>query len=1198
MARSRKRHYFRAIFRRIRFYLPLALLLLVAMVLFLPLSPPWLARWGEERLSRALGAEVAFERLELTLASATVEVFGVALGGGEEPFRVGSIRLSGSFAGLISGGGRWPAQVTLDSPSPISAVRGAGGGWELDGPGRTLLGMIQRAPTPPGDAATTPTLSHASPMISGPERTPHLFLREVELRFPASPMWGPEGSVLLRSVEIPPRSHRGAPLRALVSGSVVGETVEDLFADVVYLPGRDTLNVTAALGALGLRLPVPAFGGMELDARNLQVEGRLARPESGGYDVSVSARTGRFSLQTMQVDGERWSDDALEIRARGFFDPAEPRARLTSLRLGGEEVDVAASGEVLLSGDYPGEARLSVNRLPGAALALGRGELRDLAGVDFLTASTSPTLRLEASARGAFARPLEMEEEVSLHLAGWSARTGHLPSAVEIRRLDVTSNRREIHLKGLDASLEGLDVSLEGRIPVQTGGAEEEPAPPGALRIRARGEAREGATWLAARGLLPPALLSVEAPIDLTAGLPLSIERRLEDGRLRFGATPGEPEGIIRIGKGSFTLRDMAAAVGVEPAILRFGPGRIDMERVHLRAGGVEAIADLSIDNIRFLPRFDAAGAGARGDINLQGPAASLVTLGRDFGLLDGIALPPDLRGGLRAELEVDGVFSRWWEADYRGRLSLRDGGATIRTPNWPVRLDGVDADLRIDRDRVEIRRLEGGVADPEKGNSTFRLTGTADRGGIRLEGNATTHFEFVTALLARELADLVMEGEGAVGVELSLTPREALPDAPDMVRSWIAKFTREDPWISIRPEADLVVDYRVTYNQAFADEDNNMRVFPREFPVPMERIRGNAELTPAGVSLENMRVDVGSARDVRVSGHIDVRPPVRIEFDVWADEIDINEWTQGWGEMPWASPPVTFRPRWRNFAESVLMVQIDGRIHARKATFLRFTGEDISTDFHMKLSSRRPPRLHLANFEGEIYGGTTEGDLRFLFPSGGRPWLRADARFEGVDVHRFNFDLHEYPEEEYDPRSGLDGLLTGDLVFSGQLLNYPTYTGEGSFTVEKTSFIGQVVLPYARSIIRIGTDGEPNAGIIRGRAHMEGERIYFPEIEVIDPAMLLTASGDIDFQSRLNFMVSASVISQRLRNIPIIQYVGDVLDLVGKEAVHYYNLRGTLGSPAYYPVPRIVDHAERLGRLVREGLLLFQAREEGSEAP
>lgn len=1181
MARSQTKQLFRQISRRIRFYLPLALLLLVVLVLYLPLSAPWMARWAGDRLSSAIGADVTFERLEFTLATATLDAYGVTVSGGgdHEPFRVARVGLDGTLRGLLAGGGRWPAEVTMEGISPLEVSRDEAGGWVLDGAGKSLLGVIR------GEGRdTTPRATGDDPISLS--RTPRVTIRQAEVRTrPAKPDQK-SYSLIISEAEIHPRDHAEAPLHLGGRGLFVGESIEDFYLRLVWFPGQGTFNGRAEVSGVQWRLPLPVIQGLDVAVDDLALSGHVTTRGDRTFDIGINASAGGFELAESRVGGETWRDEGLQIRLKLMADLATPRVRLDSLRLTGDEVEVTANGDLELKDDYKGDVRLAVNRLPSAALTLGRRELREATGIQVVSAGTSPTLALSARATGPFARPMELQEEVSLRLGGWMAEFAEMPGRLKLETLELDITPDSLNLARLDIHLDELAVVARGRVPIH--GPGDAPDEPGSIRVEARGDARQGARLLAVQGLLPREIIRLDIPVDLDVSLPLSLEKSMDELGPTFTPIFNQPRGQVHTGRGEVVLRDLGGAVNLEPALLEFSPGRIELKHFGIELGGINVVSDLILTDLNLLELENLSDIHAEGDVMLRGTISDLISQARGLGLIDRLDLPQDLDGNLRADLSVSGRLDNPETIDYRGRIDMEGVRATIQTRYRPINVTRLDTSIRLDRDKLEIRRLELDAEDEERGNTHVSLRANVTDEAITIEGDGRTRFEVLTSILARELADLVMEGPLPASFTISATPREGLGEGPDLIRRWIDFLSRDELDISIRQNADLVVDYRVVYNQPYLDETTDVRVFAREFPVPISGIRGNAMLTPEGVFLENCRVHIGSSRDVRVSGHVHINPPVRITFDAVLNDVTIDEWTEGWGEQPWASPPVTFEPRWRSYPESMLMVQIDGRIRANRARFMRFSGRNIETDFHMKLSSRRPPRLQLANLAADLYDGSASGEMNFLFPPAQRPWMRADVAFDSVNIHRFIFDLHEHPEEDYDPNSGLDGMMTGSMIFSGQLLNYPTYTGEGDFHIVESAIIGQVVLPYARNIIRIGTPRDTRMGTIRGNGYMEDQRIYFNTIEVVDPAMLLTANGYIDFQSRLFFEVSASVISQRLRNIPLVQYVGDIIDLVGKEAVYYYNLRGTLGEPNYFPVPRIMDHADRLGRLIREGASLF----------
>jgi hypothetical protein len=161
-----------------------------------------------------------------------------------------------------------------------------------------------------------------------------------------------------------------------------------------------------------------------------------------------------------------------------------------------------------------------------------------------------------------------------------------------------------------------------------------------------------------------------------------------------------------------------------------------------------------------------------------------------------------------------------------------------------------------------------------------------------------------------------------------------ALPPAPDVLRRWLVLLQRPDLQVRFDEAGDLQADFSVQYQP-----ETPLEITPRVFPVRLNNIRANARFSPKGIELWESRLDAGSAKDVRVSeALIEIRQPVEIYLDAAAEEMDLNEWLEGWEEQPWAAPPLSVVPGWQKTPDPVPFVKILGVLQAKRVKFLQFT--------------------------------------------------------------------------------------------------------------------------------------------------------------------------------------------------------------------------------------------------------------------
>jgi hypothetical protein len=330
---------------------------------------------------------------------------------------------------------------------------------------------------------------------------------------------------------------------------------------------------------------------------------------------------------------------------------------------------------------------------------------------------------------------------------------------------------------------------------------------------------------------------------------------------------------------------------------------------------------------------------------------------------------------------------------------------------------------------------------------------------------------------------------------------------------------------------------------------------------------------TGEGITFTDVQADIGSARDARISGRVRIGKPTQVEFNADIDHLNINEWLEGWGRRPWASKPVSYRPRWRSNPDPVPFVRVVGNITAGSVDFLQYKGDRTSAQLEVQAWSRQPVYMWLRGLEVNAYGGSgyTE-QMSFVFPPGENAWLETDATIRGADLKGFMDHLYERPQ-------AMDGTISANLRFKGQLLNYPTYEGEANYVVLDSSVVGSVFLAYWKELLQGGSQVGSKDSTIDGQVSMADQRVNFIGLNIVSPIVNITADGHVDFRGRLNFDITASVISKRLRTIPVISLVGDLWDFVGRQIISY-RLEGTLKNPRYYAVPTVVNKLQDLRRL------------------
>ena len=1146
------RRIYRRTFRRVRLYLPLILLLFSSLLLFLPISADWLRREAEDQARDVLGTEVEIDRLEVTVARARIEAFGLRAGASSgRPFELGRVELDGRLSGLLAGGEKWPDNVTVDGLPSLRLARDEKGVYDLRGAFQTLLGIIESmsgAPAAPGTSGGKEG--------RGLGRTPEVLLRGLPIEIEAfGPEW-PGIKINFDRIQVDERPSRNASVVLRAQGSATANTTESFNFGATYFPGQERIVMSGQLSGVSVPFSIPGISVFSGRADGLELTVDLSRGNDGAIVGLVKAEAARFEVRQNRLGGERWADEPLQIDLQFRFEPEDRLLTVDRLSLYGEQVDIAMGGTATLGGDFPGEARLEIERLPPAAMALGRSELTERIGLRYEAASSSPTLRLEAETKGLFAKPKSLSPQVNLELASWNLISNRLPQPVLLEQLQIRLSDGAVRLGTLNAAMGDLQLAAQGTLPLMTPEAVEY----GALDVQLDGDLQAIFDAIMRQRLLPREINSLSAPISLDASLPVAASWSIQKG-WEFLWKRDQLTASLTWREGELGLRTFGEPLRFDPGEVRFEGGNLAVDRIRAHLGDLDLRFSGSV--VQPLEHLaDLENLSGQATIISSGSFPQLAEVVRWF-----VSLPPlprDLAGNYRLELDLDGQLAHPEQASYEARLLIEEGAATIDTPFEELPFTGIQTELVMNRERLEIRQGRLLLENEEVGNATVDFTASADANLVRADVNVRGPLGLATRLAPRALKDLYMEGMASVTGWATLEPRRPLPEAPDAARRWLA-LIEENPSLGTGEDADLRLNFEAVNRQ-----EESLAVFPRDFPVPIRNIRGNARVSPEGLRVVDARADVGSSKDVEVQEFtLEAGRPSSIAFTAHVERLDINEWMTGWKEQEWASKPASFTPRWRRFPEPYQYTEITGNITTDEIQFMQFEGGETSARLIFEAWSRRPGQLTLEDMKVNAYSGEAAGRLEFAFPRNSKAMLKATADIERIELNTFLDTLQKKDQK-------LDGFLSGNLTFAAHLLDYPTYEGEGEFQVDESSLVDTIVLANAPSAVRSLSLVSGRLARVKGEARMAGQEIHFPELLIEHPGIRLAAEGYLDFEGRLFFDVVSSIIGQRLENVPLIGALGTVLDRISDQIV-VYRVRGKLGEPSYSAIPGVVPSLEKL---------------------
>ena len=1194
MAKKKTRRIHRRFFRSLRVYLPLIFLLFSTMVIFLPLSAGWMARRAEQEILNRTGLKVKIARLEVTLAEGKVVIgsplkagkskagLTIEMGPDSPPFRVERVELGGSFASLLGGNESWPSEVIVDGLPPVLLEKDGSGTYRLRGAFQGLLEELAAMKKKGGKAPGQDDAEDGGNGIPTVGHTPRIVVRSLPVAIDPIRKDLPAVSMTLDRVELEQRPAANSPFRASIDGIALADSLENFSLKAIYLPNEMRAGLKGKLSGVGIPFNVRPLGDFTGRVKDLTVDMNARLLQDGKIEGGLTANAGFMEIAQDRLGGERWEDEPVELRLRGEFDPKVYHLKVSQLSLTSANAKAELNGAVALTGELPGEARIQVERVPRGALALLQNELTERMNVRIDALDTSSTLRLEGSARGNFAVPERLDSFAAIHAEGWSVSAPALPGPVVVRTLDVMASRDEVELRDVTVDFIGMRIRTSGVVPVCSGSDSDRI---GEIRLSAEGNTENMFDFLNRKGMTPPEMSYARLPVSLDMKAQGRID--CDDPVMPKVMTPRVDgmQGSLTWKLGEIGLRDFTDPISLDPGRVVFTDGDLVVERFSASTRNISVKADGKVRNLPIPTRPSTAKPLIDGSISAMGEIPDLVAILKRHVTLP--ELPHDLSGQYQLTLSGNADTAALSDTNYKLRLLLDKVSATVDTPDRPVRVADFSTDMSLDRDVLEVRRANLRVSDEETGDSTLALKVSADRTAIRADVDLRTKLEMLPTLLRRDLKDMYMKGTLPATGWARFTPKVPLDGKKSVAEGWIDFLRKPGLSVNVKGEPDLLVDFELANKQ-----EEPVEIFPRDFPIKISNIRGNARFTPAGIILREVRADFGSAKDVLTSGTIQLGRPVVIDFGASIGEMDANEWMTGWGEREWAAYTASFEPRWKSIPEPYQMAIINGRLKANKVHFLNYDADKVRANLHFESWSRIPNTLNFTDMEAMLYGGPSKGDLRFDLIDGQAPKATFKGEFNRVDLKPFMNALYEREQL-------MDGLISAEANFSGQLMNYPTYKGEGRYTIEKSSVIGTIILSYARSVLQLASSQGLNTSTVTGTMNMYDQKVFMPDLLIKNPSINITADGYLDYRGRLFFDVTASVLSKKLKEIPVIRIIGEFVDVVGSQIVSY-KLRGTLKAPRYSPVLTPLGRLMAIRKVITESQkeVVLPEQEQLQEAP
>ncbi len=1133
------RRTWRQLYRRSRLYLPLVVLLLLAMAIYLPLSPPWLTGAVERKIREESGLPISIDRVRVRLWTADVHLFGVELQGtgGELPFRLESMHLSGAMSELLAGDGHWPEEVVLAGPSPMHVVVSATQKLEPGGPLQTLMNAVSGV----GANLESNRENHPS-KGSRRKQTPRIIAQNVILSVESEREGVPDGRLDLREIEIASRSGASEPLQFIYRGVVTSGGSERISGEGVWVPEANRLEVRSRADAVAHTLMVPQLGGFDVDAEGMRLQISATHQEDGDYEVVVRAGADRFSVEETRLNGERWTDEELHFRVRAEYDPVLQAFKDISARLDSSQIDMRLSGSVEAKDDLESDLRLEVVQVPPLTFAILRRAARG-EGFD-VDETTSPSLTLDLVATGPLKKTDLLRIDGGIEARDWRIVAPDVPSPIDVRHLRGRIEDNVLNLSVMDIGCGEMNLtgSLHGRIPSRNRGTE-----PFETRISIDAPAQEVIKTLRSFDVSTSPVIDIRTNISFRVEGTMPVEMTPDGIRILVREQSASWDANIAWTEGSLQIENLADPVG-------FTPGRLSASPLAARLSGLrlkwaDVVADIEgtalSEDGSILAGFPLVKMRAA----CESPVPSMMRLVSHYVHLP---FPADRFGGtarfnLQTTTPLNDIASSLWNAS----LEFESASGHFDVPYSEVRVTNLDARIDATSSRLDVSRFSAIIQD----EATVEGSASIAKDGVIANVEIASPLHVVPDVLPKELKDFVIDGTGAATAEVRLKPLTALPEGRDIYSQYVAHLSNIDgPVIGVRNSAplQLSIDGRIRPGDVAV-------FFHRDFPHPITNIRGNITADESGFQFQKARASFGEADDVEVTGWVTlghVGTP-RIEFTAEAPELDINEWLHGWGSMPWSENPFVRPPRPRGPNEQRKLVEIAGNVKLGHTEFLSVRAENTDVDLRFESWRGRENTLDATLHDADTYDGQVRGTARVVFPRTHDRLSSFTTKLDASDVRMqpFMTDLRKKPSE-------FNGRFTGSAEFGGEIGDYSTWAGDGVFRVQNSGFIGRQTFNRLAVALNLGDRENLSATEINGTASLEDEVITFPDMVVESEDIQMLSPGTVNIMTgQIDFDLAVNVLDAAIDPIPFLSTVNRVFNEL-KNRIVRFRVHGKISEP------------------------------------
>ncbi len=338
------------------------------------------------------------------------------------------------------------------------------------------------------------------------------------------------------------------------------------------------------------------------------------------------------------------------------------------------------------------------------------------------------------------------------------------------------------------------------------------------------------------------------------------------------------------------------------------------------------------------------------------------------------------------------------------------------------------------------------------------------------------------------------------------------------------------------------------------------------DMPVDVTHINGAFSFHENELRILNVRCWSGRSKDCAVNGFIRfAQKQTVIDFNLRSPLIYLDEWMRDWPKRK----DIISSEALQMVSETSPTLEIFGSIDAEKAYYGPVQGDKFHGSFHYQSFPFAPNTFYYDNIQVSAYQGNLTGSGSILFPKGDNIY---EAKVEAGQIN-----VNKLLEALREKKQTIVGRLSGTVSVVGEGKDVNKILGSGKFTVQDSRFIDAVIFKALGGILRSPMFNDISFTQVMGDFTLKNGAIHFSKFDLRNPMLQMQATGKIGFNKQVDLDLHLAFLSAYLGlNIPIVKNIMAVMEKLGSK-IFKFRIVGTLDEPRVIAVPLSIDEVSKI---------------------